>query len=294
MVRTIYCNLLPQASCEPLIAHQLLESSRDRSSKRKPVPGPKSSDISVDTPVESISQSTPSAGKKNKPKPFALLNRSRSMRDEPSPKESPPLNQSLEPGNTQNEPQPLRAAPPQHSERSLREMVTSNVRQRSGDRRPTATREPSQGREINRHQASFSSTGHAFLSNLRGTAVKGAGALSKGLFGKGGRSASTTERETPVDDEHYVVKVLNLGLVEQTRVTRISKRLESSRDKTEFWMPAFPWRAIDYLNYKGTEAEGLYRVPGSAHEIKKWQRRFDEGEFVQHLITKNITDMPRT
>lgn len=114
---------------------------------------------------------------------------------------------------------------------------------------------------------------------MRGTAAKGAGALSKGLFGKSGRSASTNEREPVVDDEHYVIKVLNQGLVEQTRLTRISKRLETSRDKTEFWMPAFPWRAIDYLNYKGSEVEGLYRVPGSAQEIKKWQRRFDEGKI---------------
>lgn len=100
--------------------------------------------------------------------------------------------------------------------------------------------------------------------------------LGRGLFGKSGRSGSTTEKESAVDDEHYEIKVINLPLVEQTRKTRISKRLESSRDKTEFWMPAFPWRAIDYLNYKGTDVEGLYRVPGSGPQIKKWQRRFDE------------------
>ncbi len=100
--------------------------------------------------------------------------------------------------------------------------------------------------------------------------------ISKGLFGKSSRSGSTTEREQAIDDEHYVVKVLNLHLVEQARLTRISKRLEHSRDKTEFWMPAFPWRAIDYLNYKGCDVEGLYRVPGSGPQIKKWQRRFDE------------------
>jgi len=102
--------------------------------------------------------------------------------------------------------------------------------------------------------------------------------ITKGLFGKNARSGSTTEREPVIDDEHYVLKVINLPLVEQTRLTRISKRLEDSRDKTEFWMPAFPWRAIDYLNYKGTDVEGLYRVPGSGPQIKKWQRKFDEGE----------------
>ncbi|EEP82871.1 conserved hypothetical protein [Uncinocarpus reesii 1704] len=30
-----------------------------------------------------------------------------------------------------------------------------------------------------------------------------------------------------------------------------------------------------YLNFKGCEEEGLYRVPGSGKDIKHWQRRFD-------------------
>lgn len=108
---------------------------------------------------------------------------------------------------------------------------------------------------------------------------KAAGILSKGFFGSGGRNEHNSHREPVIDDEHYVLKVINLPLIEQTRKTRISKRLEDSRDKTEFWMPAFPWRAIDYLNYKGSDVEGLYRVPGSGPQIKKWQRRFDEGTF---------------
>lgn len=101
--------------------------------------------------------------------------------------------------------------------------------------------------------------------------------ISKGLFGKSSRSGLVAEKEHVVDDDQYQIKVINLPLVEQTRRTRISKRLETSRDKTEFWMPAFPWRAIDYLNYKGCDVEGLYRVPGSGPQIKRWQRRFDEG-----------------
>jgi hypothetical protein len=101
--------------------------------------------------------------------------------------------------------------------------------------------------------------------------------FGKGFFGKANRPGGGHDRPPTVDDEHYELKVLNLPLVAQTRKTRISKRLENSRDKTEFWMPAFPWRAIDYLNYKGCEVEGLYRVPGSGPQIKRWQRRFDEG-----------------
>ncbi len=151
-------------------------------------------------------------------------------------------------------------------------------------------REP---KDNGRSQPSFSGSfregsGHTFLNNLKSSATKGAGALSKGLFGKGGRSGSTTEREVPVDDEHYQIKVLNLPLMEQTRLTRISKKLEDSRDKTEFWMPAFPWRAIDYLNYKGSDVEGLYRVPGSGPQIKKWQRRFDEGKSALSECVSNL------
>ncbi|TQB73406.1 hypothetical protein MPDQ_005902 [Monascus purpureus] len=100
------------------------------------------------------------------------------------------------------------------------------------------------------------------------------GKAGKGIFGKITRSGSTNEREL-VNDDNYVCSVINLPLIEQTRRTRISKKLESSRDKTEFWMPALPYRCIDYLNFKGCEEEGLYRVPGSGKEVKHWQRRFD-------------------
>ncbi len=129
-----------------------------------------------------------------------------------------------------------------------------------------------------RSQPSYPQTpGGAFFSNLKHS--KAAGMLSNRFFGSSSRHEAPPVRELTVDDEHYVLKVLSLPLVEQARLTRISKRLEDSRDKTEFWMPAFPWRAIDYLNYKGSEVEGLYRVPGSGPQIKKWQRKFDEGRL---------------
>ena len=164
--------------------------------------------------------------------------------------------------------------------------MSSSLRQRSEDRQPTQPRDIAASREVRenvRAPSSFSSSlregsGHTFLTNLKSSATKGAGAIHKGLFGKGSRSGSTNEKESAIDDEHYQLRVINLPLIQQTRITRISKRLEDSRDKTEFWMPAFPWRAIDYLNYKGSDVEGLYRVPGSGPQIKKWQRRFDEGQ----------------
>jgi hypothetical protein len=177
--------------------------------------------------------------------------------------------------------------------------MSSAARNHSAERVPVRDVSGYRGREhgerepqphFRSHAASFqeNGSGSGFFSGLKSSGSKAAGMIGKGLFGKNGRSGSTTEREPTVDDEHYVLKVINLPLVEQTRRTRICKRLEDSRDKTEFWMPAFPWRAIDYLNFKGSDVEGLYRVPGSGPQIKKWQRKFDEGScsFFQSLYMK--------
>ncbi|KAK3109235.1 hypothetical protein LTR53_017734 [Teratosphaeriaceae sp. CCFEE 6253] len=106
-------------------------------------------------------------------------------------------------------------------------------------------------------------------------------------LGKIGRSSSNNEKEIP--DSEYVLKVINLPLVEQTRITRISKDLGNCRDKTEFWMPSLPWRCIDYLNLN-CESEGLYRVPGSGPQVKKWQRRFDTELDVDLLDESDLYD----
>lgn len=78
--------------------------------------------------------------------------------------------------------------------------------------------------------------------NVVSRATKGGGNLLTRL-GKIGRSGSNTEKDIP--DSEYVLKIITLPLVEQTRLTRISKDLGSCRDKTEYWMPALPWRAIE-------------------------------------------------
>ncbi|KAK5806815.1 hypothetical protein VI817_001073 [Penicillium citrinum] len=117
----------------------------------------------------------------------------------------------------------------------------------------------------------------AIFNNLKQSSSGAAdrlGKAGKGFFGKITRSGSTNEREL-INDDTYVCSVINLPLIEQARKTRICKKLEACRDKTEFWMPALPYRSIDYLNFKGCEEEGLYRVPGSGREVKHWQRRFD-------------------
>ena len=89
--------------------------------------------------------------------------------------------------------------------------------------------------------------GAQLLSNLQLTS-KGAadrlGKAGKGFFGKIARSGSSTERE-PVAEENYMCTVINMPLIQQTRRTRIAKRLDLSKDKTEFWMPALPWRCIE-------------------------------------------------
>jgi hypothetical protein len=91
------------------------------------------------------------------------------------------------------------------------------------------------------------SSGAAFLSNLKKSSKQGAdgiGKVGKGLFGKFSRSGSGG-KEDIIPDEKYVCTVINLPLVEQTRQTRLSQWLEVARDKTEFWMPALPWRCIE-------------------------------------------------
>lgn len=117
----------------------------------------------------------------------------------------------------------------------------------------------------------------AIFNNLKQSSNGAAdrlGKAGKGFFSKITRSGSTNEREL-INDDSYVCSVINLPLIDQARKTRICKKLEDCRDKTEFWMPALPYRSIDYLNFKGCEEEGLYRVPGSGREVKHWQRRFD-------------------
>jgi hypothetical protein len=85
------------------------------------------------------------------------------------------------------------------------------------------------------------------FNNLKQTSSGAAdrlGKAGKGFFGKITRSGSTNERELLADD-NYVCSVINLPLIEQARRTRIAKRLEDCRDKTEFWMPALPYRCVE-------------------------------------------------
>ncbi|KAJ8612002.1 hypothetical protein MRB53_037645 [Persea americana] len=85
------------------------------------------------------------------------------------------------------------------------------------------------------------------LMNSSTKAADGIGRAGKGLFGKFSRSGSGDPVERVMPEENYVFKVINLPLVEQTRITRISAQIDQAKDKTEFWMPALPWRCIEYV-----------------------------------------------
>ncbi|KAI0183101.1 hypothetical protein EV127DRAFT_33777 [Xylaria flabelliformis] len=273
----------------------------DRSSPdlpvQKPVPALLSkSDVSIPPTAEHDATTS----KKGKPKPFTLLGRNRSFKesDDLSPQQNATQTTESEKLDTFDEQQPLKTAPinPEAHDRHFRHMMNSSTRNHSADRafRDTSSNKEYRHDKENRSQPPSirdNNGGSTFFGGLRSSGSRAADMISKGLFGKSGRSASTSEREPAVDDEHYVLKVINLPLVEQTRKTRISKRLEESRDKTEFWMPAFPWRAIDYLNFNGTDVEGLYRVPGSGPQIKKWQRKFDEEHDVDLFAQNDLYDI---
>lgn len=104
---------------------------------------------------------------------------------------------------------------------------------------------------------------------------------AKDLFGRmraGNTSDRQSEQQRLSENENFSLDILQRPLVEQTRISRVCKDYDDCNSKTEYWMPALPYRCIDFLNFKGVEEEGLYRVPGSGREVKRWQKRFDTGK----------------
>lgn len=212
------------------------------------------------------------AGRTNKPRFGHLLGRTRSIRMEDGggrrskpatpiritgPEEFRHYEGSLDPGG-------LKTAPLQHEkDRSFRDMMGSAIRNKSADRQNAGNQDQgttSLGR-VNRDPA-HGLTGSAsmvfrdgrgarahLITNLKNTSTKaadGLGKAGKGILGKITRTGSHTVKEGP-EEERYVCSIINLPLVEQTRRTRIAKRLADSKDKTEFWMPALPWRCIEWV-----------------------------------------------
>lgn len=186
---------------------------------------------------------------------------------------------------------------------SWRQMGMGKLRTHSADRQDGSKQVQREDDNVPRREkaeqislasSSFNeSKGHGFISKL-GTGARNMGekmdSARKGVFGKLGRSSSNHESQTSISNEPYVCKIIHKPLIEQTRLTRISTRLEQSRDKTEFWMPALPWRCIDYLNMRGCEEEGLYRVPGSAQQVRYYERKFDEDRDIDLISDPNLND----
>lgn len=76
-------------------------------------------------------------------------------------------------------------------------------------------------------------TKSSFFSNAKGAIGKGAKAVF--MQTKDGQKFDAAMKAAYVPDAPLQLKVVNQPLIEQTRITRISKQLETSRDKTEFW-----------------------------------------------------------
>ena len=204
--------------------------------------------------------------RRNKPRFAALLTRTRSMKmDDAGGRRSQPTTPSpikiLDHTNQSDvamESGGMRTAPLQrNNDHSFPDVGQSTIRNRSADRQTSfknqsaatltsVNRDPAHGSTVITSNPRENNGSHLF-ANLKNSSSKAAGGLGKagkGIFSKMTRSGSSTGREA-ADESEYHFKVINLPLVEQTRKTRIAKRLEDSKDKTEFWMPALPWRCIE-------------------------------------------------
>ncbi len=233
------------------------EMQRGQSAERK-VSG---SDTSSQPLDGGVTHSVPA--KKSKQR-FGLINRSRSIKtdDQSRPKPSTPqrldLSSPTSPNRDPQFSQPMKTAPLRNNlrERAFGEPIGSSHRNRSADRPPVPSERSQENfpPRNNRPGGSLANSnsfkegpGTHLLSNLHQTgrgAADRLGKAGKGIFGRITRSGSSHEREL-VTDDNYTCSTINLALVKQTRRTRIAKRLELSKDKTEFWMPALPWRCIE-------------------------------------------------
>lgn len=203
-----------------------------------------------------------------KPKKQGLLSRSKSIKGDetsgtraklnkaPPPQLSPDIATSW---STNSDAMQLRTAPPMDKGQSWRQNIgIGKLRTHSADRQDATKHvqrdEDHASRRDRAEQLSLASSsyndnkGPGLISSLGSGARKMGEKMDsarKGVFGKLGRSSSNHESQTSISNEPYVCKIIHKPLIEQTRLTRISTRLEQSRDKTEFWMPALPWRCIE-------------------------------------------------
>lgn len=203
--------------------------------------------------TQEIAAASSQARQKQKSKLGGMLTRTKTLRGEESTKpKAQPSSLKVETNGSPTEAAdfPLRTAPikSDHRARAFAGSDPAAPRNRSADRMMQGDRgQRKDNRQTQHLPLSQSFQGNSLLSNLHQTG-KGVGdrlgKAGKGFLGKIARSGSSIERETPPPEEH-VITTINLPLIKQTRRTRIARRLELSKDKTEFWMPALPWRCIE-------------------------------------------------
>ena len=205
----------------------------------------------------------PLANRRMKPRFGGILSRTKSIRVDDGFKPqhlTPDRTTAQAPAGQQPDRDPqygtaLKSAPlrSDYREGAFREPAGSSIRNRSADRPPKQGPE-SLSAPVRKEKPALAAShpnrdgsGTHLFSNIHQTG-RGVGdrlgKAGKGFLGKITRSGSSNERDLVTDDT-YTCTVINLPLIKQTRRTRIAKRLESSRDKTEFWMPALPWRCIE-------------------------------------------------
>ena len=230
---------------------------------RRPVGGSVISEDIVATPTGSANSRKP------KPRFGTLLHRTRSTRIDDGGRRSKPttpiyttapeIKMQFDGPADDDSHQPGPKTAPLQQDRSLRDMMSSNPRNRSADRQVNRRDHSQENMPMRRGEKASSgglstsssggfreTAGSHLLTNIKNTSSKaadGLGKAGKGFLGKISRSGSSNAREE--EPGRYVCSIINLPLVEQTRRTRIAQRLEDSKDKTEFWMPALPWRCIE-------------------------------------------------
>lgn len=121
---------------------------------------------------------------------------------------------------------------PIEQERGFREAMQSTTRTGSNDRYAGGGREVGEGTHNRR------------MHNFKQRATDVAGRAGKGLMEKFKGSGNNSSEPT-IAEEPYQFKLITLPLIEQTRMTRLRGRMSDAKDKTEFWMPALPYRSIE-------------------------------------------------
>ena len=169
-----------------------------------------------------------------------------------------PLTAPIRQENSYNFQEFVKMAPRNHSiDRHQRTRQPSPNSDHGDYRRNNRSRDRSRGLNNSTSQVfRGDGSGSHFFSGIKNATTRTAEGLGKAgnrLMGRINNKSMVTSasanhiaaRDPPEDDRDYIHTVIKLPLVEQTRITRIAKRLENSKDKTEFWMPALPWRCIE-------------------------------------------------